>query len=250
MSSIFIGPNKKCFFCWVSTAKSRADINIHFLHTSHQICMHLVNTHCQITDKCSAETRARGRDGGAAGETESRAAFCCLFPPGVSPARKPEPRCFSLVTSAAFLSRVHQEIPHRKHGPLALFHTKQSQLLYSSCPTWLPIWFSTIWPGPSFPLRFHLLLLGPSVQSGDGAREGMWANTNIVPPAFTSQESEEVNKQVLVFNCDPFIALPSSVLECSTPPFFLSICPSPWLTSLNISSLPAWAAFVSAHIVR
>lgn len=40
---------------------------------------------------------------------------------------------------------------------------------------------------------------------------------------FTSQESGEVNKQVLVFNCGAFIALPSSVLECSTPPFF---CPS------------------------
>lgn len=40
---------------------------------------------------------------------------------------------------------------------------------------------------------------------------------------FTSQESGEVNKQVLVFNCGPFIALPSSVLECSTPPFS---CPS------------------------
>lgn len=40
---------------------------------------------------------------------------------------------------------------------------------------------------------------------------------------FTSQESGEVNKQVLVFNCGAFIALPSSVLECSTPPFY---CPS------------------------
>lgn len=36
---------------------------------------------------------------------------------------------------------------------------------------------------------------------------------------FTRLEKWEVNKQVLVFNCGPLIALPSSVLECSTPPF-------------------------------
>lgn len=36
---------------------------------------------------------------------------------------------------------------------------------------------------------------------------------------FTRLEKWEVNKQVLVFNCGSLIALPSSVLECSTPPF-------------------------------
>lgn len=56
----------------------------------------------------------------------------------------------------------------------------------------------------------------------------------MVPPAFTSQESGEVNKQVLVFNCGPLIALPSSVLECSAPPFTVHL-PAALITSCSNS---------------
>lgn len=66
----------------------------------------------------------------------------------------------------------------------------------------------------------------------EASEEGRVPIQTLFRRLFTSQESGEVNKQVLVFNCGPFIALPSSVLECSTPPFFPSICPSPSLTSL------------------
>lgn len=59
----------------------------------------------------------------------------------------------------------------------------------------------------------------------------------MVPPAFTSQESGEVNKQVLVFNCGPLIALPSSVLECSAPPFTVHL-PAALITSRSGSLSP------------
>lgn len=64
---------------------------------------------------------------------------------------------------------------------------------------------------------------------------------------FTSQESGEVNKQVLVFNCGPLIALPSSVLECSAPPFTVHP-PVASITSRSVSPLPACALLLSCLV--
>ena len=90
-------------------------------------------------------------------------------------------------------------------------------------PTWLPgpVRFSPIWPWSSLPLCRNRSLLGPWVCEESGAREGGECQYKHRSAGFfASQESGEVNKQVLVFNCGPLIALPSSVLECSAPPFY------------------------------
>lgn len=90
------------------------------------------------------------------------------------------------------------------------------------------LFFSLIWPRPRFPLCPHRSQLRLWVR-----REGLSANTNMAPPAFTSRESGEVNKQVLVFNCGPLIALPSSVLECSAPPFTVHLPAAPVTSRCN-----------------
>lgn len=74
----------------------------------------------------------------------------------------------------------------------------------------MPLYFSNLAPA-----QLSTLIVCPPLGLGGeiGRGRGRVPIQTLFCCLFTSQESGEVNKQLLVFNCGPFIALPWSVLE-------------------------------------
>lgn len=117
-----------------------------------------------------------------------------------------------------------KKTPEPRPFALEMHHSTVPALNRHGCPSLLPTSVALFLQFGTRP-AFYSDCISPPVRAS-GLEGEIYSEGGRVPIQtlfhwlFTRQESGEVNKQVLVFNCGPFIALPSSVLECSTPPFY------------------------------
>ena len=150
----------------------------------------------------------------------------------VSPVRGSEPRPATLPSYCCRLSELRERIITSKAetpslipkemAPLQLLLPSAGMAAARRCQCRCPFSSNLASIQPSTPIA-SLPVRASGLEGAIERGRGRVPIQTLFHWLFTSQESGEVNKQVLVFNCGAFIALPSSVLECSTPPFY---CPS------------------------
>lgn len=113
----------------------------------------------------------------------------------------------------------------RKQRKVPLFFDASSFRSSFAEPSRLP---APALPAPSLPDE----AMGSEAETGAGA--GLSANTNTLRLAFTSQESGEVNKQLLVFNCAHLLLCPRA---CWSAPLHLLLSIRPLLRTSRSNSL-------------